>query len=178
MTSRHRRSIRGVTVDDMRTASTASGRLAVLLLTVAVVTLVGCVPDPTDRAPTDDAAGSATASPEPTPAGPTPTPSYVRPTPTPQPTFFVYTVVRGDTLVAIAKRYGTDGRSIAYWNRLAHPSLDPDSDGYRPDYLLAGWTLQLIPNTVVDPEDLPPGPPTPSPDLPEDPGASDVPLGG
>ena len=101
-------------------------------------------------------------TPEPTPAGPTPTPSFVRPTPTPQPTFFVYTVVRGDNLNRIAKLHGTDGRSIAYWNRLAYPSLDPDSSQYRPNYLVVGWMLQLIPNTVVDPEDLPPGGPTPA----------------
>ena len=96
-----------------------------------------------------------TATPEPTPAGPTPTPSFVRPTPTPQPTFFSYTVVSGDSLGAIAKRFKTSARSIAYWNRATYPSLDPESGSYRPDYLKLGWVLLVIPNAEVDPENLP-----------------------
>ena len=136
---------------------------------LALVLLAACVPEPANRNPTNGVA-AATPTVRPTPAGPTPTPSFVRPTPTPQPTFYVYTVRRGDTLTRIARLNGTDGRSIAYWNRLDHPSLDPDSDSYKPDYVAVGWTLRLIPNTVVDPEDLPPGPPTPSPepDVPEE----------
>jgi LysM repeat protein len=160
----------------MRTRRPTSGSLALVSLIVALVVLAGCVPDPANRG---SAAGTDTAAitPEPTPAGPTPTPSYVRPTPTPLPTFFVYTVRSGDTLSRIARLYGTDGRSIAYWNRLAYPSLDPDSDQYKPNYIAVGWNLQLIPNTVVDPEALPPGPPTPTPDPTEDPEESVVPLG-
>ena len=120
---------------------------------------------------------AATPTPGPTPAGPTPTPSFVRPTPTPQPTFFVYTVKRGDTLDRIAKLNGTDGRSIAYWNRLAYPSLDPDSASYKPDYVLVGWRLHAHPEHLVDPEDLPPGPPTPSPE-PDVPEESVIPIEG
>ncbi len=137
-----------------------------------------CVPDPTNRPTTSAAVGGPTPSPTPipTPAGPTPSPSYVRPTPRPSPTFLVYRVEAGDTLVAIARQYGTSGRSIAYWNRLRYPSLDPDSAGYRPNRLVIGWTLDLIPNHEVDPEDLPPGletatpdPTIPPEDLPDDP---------
>ena len=87
----------------MRTRISAIGFLAAVLL------LAACVPDPTNR-PTPsggDAAAAATPTPIPTPAGPTPTPSFVRPTPTPQPTFLVYTVVSGDSLDKIAKRFGT-----------------------------------------------------------------------
>jgi hypothetical protein len=84
----------------------------------------------------------------------------VRPTPTPQPTFLSYTVVAGDNLDRIAKRFGTSGRSIAYWNRATYPSLDPESDTYRPNYIKLGWTLVLIPHTEVDPEALPTLPPT------------------
>jgi hypothetical protein len=127
--------------------------------------LTGCVPDPTNR-PSSSADGSLTTpapTPLATPAGPTPTPSFVRPTPTPQPSFLVYVVVPGDRLVTIAKRHGTTGQSVAYWNRARYPSLDPDSAAYRPDYLLVGWTLVLIPNAVVDPEDLPPPAPSPTP---------------
>lgn len=145
----------------MTGGSVRTCRLTVAGLTVAVL-LAACVPEPTNR-PSPSGGGSvATIAPTavPTPPGPTPTLSFIRPTPTPRPTFFIYTVVTGDTLVKIAKRHGTSGRSIAYWNRATYPSLDPDSDKYRPDYLAIGWTLALIPNTEVDPEDLPPGPST------------------
>jgi hypothetical protein len=154
----------------MRTRVTA----AVVIL--ALVLLAACVPEPANRNPTNGVA-AATPTVRPTPAGPTPTPSFVRPTPTPQPTFYVYTVRRGDTLARIARLNGTDGRSIAYWNRIAYPSLDPDSDSYKPDYVAVGWKLQLIPNTVVDPEELPPGPPTPSPE-PDVPEESVIPIEG
>ena len=129
-------------------------------LTIAVL-LTGCVPDPTNRP--SSSAGAPARTPVPTPAGPTPTPSFVRPTPTPQPTFFTYTVVSGDSLEKIAKRFGTSGRSIAYWNRATYPSLDPESSAYRPNYLKLGWTLVLIPHTEVDPENLPTLPPTAQP---------------
>ncbi len=166
-------------MDDMRTRGPATSSLILwCLVVVALVAVAGCVPDPANRtSPSSAGVGVATPTVEPTPAGPTPTPSFVRPTPTPQPTFFVYKVVRGDSLVKIAKLYGTDGRSIAYWNRLAYPSLDPDSGKYKPDYLVVGWRLQLIPNTIVDPEDLPPGPATPSPE-PDQPEESDIPIEG
>jgi len=138
--------------------------LSIGLLASAIL-LAACVPEPTNRATPFDGGTAATPSPTPipTPAGPTPTPSFVRPTPTPQPTFFVHVVVSGDNLDKIAKRYGTSGRSIAYWNRATYPSLDPDSDGYRPNYLVVGWMLALIPHAEVDPEDLPPPAATPTP---------------
>jgi hypothetical protein len=135
-------------------------------VTIAALTctllLTACVPEPSNRPIPSGAGAAATPAPTavPVPAGPTPTLSFIRPTPTPRPTFFIYTVATGDTLVKIGKRFGTSGRSIAYWNRATYPSLDPDSDMYRPDYLAIGWTLSLIPNTEVDPEDLPPGPST------------------
>lgn len=133
------------------------------VLAVAVF-VAGCVPEPTNRPTQPPAASGALApTPIPTPAGPTPTPSFVRPTPTPQPTFLIYNVVPGDSLGSIARRFKTSGRSIAYWNRASYPSLDPDSSDYRPDHLKVGWVLLLIPNKEVDPENLPPGRPTPSP---------------
>ncbi len=138
-------------------------RGSIAVLAIAVL-LVACVPDPPGReSPSGlDAEASPSPTPIPTPAGPAPSPSYVRPTPTPQPTFFLYTVRSGDSLDKIAKRYGTSGRSIAYWNRVAYPSLDPDSGVYRPNYLVIGWMLRLIPHSEVDPENLP-GEPTPDP---------------
>ena len=134
-----------------------------LLILVAALFLAACVPEPAARATPSPTFARATPTPVPTPAGPTPTPTFVRPTPTPQPTFFVHTVVAGDSLGKIAKRYGTTARSIAYWNRVTYATLDPDSEGYDPDYLVVGWTLRLIPGAVVDPENLPPGRPTPEP---------------
>ena len=140
--------------------------LSVGVLAIAVLG-AACVPEPANRASRSAGVATARVTPVPTPAGPTPTPSFVRPTPTPQPTFFVYTVVSGDSLVSIAKRFGTSGRSLAYWNRLTYPSLDPDSGSYKPNYIAVGWMLRLIPNKEVDPENLPPPP-----------GASAEPSGG
>ena len=149
-------------------------------ITVVLLLTAACVPDPTNRPSPTGGAAIATATPRPTPAGPTPTPSFVRPTPTPQPTFLVYTVVTGDSLDKIAKRFGTSGRSIAYWNRAIYPSLDPESGAYRPNDIKVGWTLLLIPHKEVDPENLPTLPPTPGPsdggtpsDVPSDSPAGD-----
>jgi hypothetical protein len=141
-------------------------------LVVLAGLLVACVPDPPGRASPSAAVVITTPSPSPipTPEGPTPSPSYVRPTPTPQPSFFVYTVVKGDSLERIAKHFGTSGKSIAYWNRVAYPSLDPDSGHYKPNYIKVGWMLQLIPHAEVDPENLPPGTGGP------DPSAADQPV--
>ena len=94
-----------------------------------------------------------TATPPPT--GPTQRPTIVAPTPTPAPTFRVHVVVRGDSLNTIARRFGTTARSIAFWNRSTYPSLDPESASYRPGLLKIGWTLFLIPNDIVDEQELP-----------------------
>ncbi len=72
----------------------------------------------------------------------------------------LYKVVRGDNLTRIAKKFETTGDSISYWNRVTYPSLDPDSAQYRPNSLQVGWVLQIIPKSVVDPENLPTVPPT------------------
>lgn len=131
-----------------------------LVLGLAGLAATACVPEPANRAtPPPDA--EATAEVTPTPAGPTPTPSFVRPTPTPEPSFFVYIVRTGDTLDKIARRYHTSVRSLAYWNRITYPSLDPDSANYKPNDIKVGWQLQLHPNTEVDPENLPPASETP-----------------
>lgn len=133
---------------------TGPRRLSRLLFLAILV--AGCVPTPANR-PSPTPAGPpppATPTPVPTPAGPTPTPSFVRPTPTPLPTFLVYTVKSGDTLEAIADRFGTDVLSLAFWNREAHPSLDPDSAEYRPNRIEVGWILRVVPDVKVDPEDF------------------------
>ena len=148
-------------MDEMPTRGPWTGVPAIVLFLAFAVLMAACVPEPTNR-PSASAAAAA-RTPVPTPAGPTPTPSFVRPTPTPLPTFLTYKVVTGDSLDRIAERFGTSGRSIAYWNRATYPSLDPDSSTYRPNYLKLGWILVLIPHTEVDPENLPSLPPTAAP---------------
>jgi len=140
--------------------------------------VVACVPDPAQGPGEYVTPAPPTPTPVPTPAGPTPTPSFVRPTPTPPPTFLIYTVHSGDSLESIAKKHGTSVLSIAYWNRVAYPTLDPESAGYKPNVLGVGWTLRLIPNSVVDPENLPPGKATPEPTRSDAPGGPSAPAGG
>ena len=138
--------------------------LGLLVGLVAAVIVAGCLPSAArgegSGAAASGLAGSGTAAPpvvtpSPRPTGPTPRPSFVPPTPTPEPTFLVYTVARGDSLNAIAHRFGTTARSIAFWNRSTYPSLDPESAGYKPNFLKLGWTLFVRPNDVVDEQDLP-----------------------
>jgi hypothetical protein len=135
---------------------------AVLLLLLAAA-LAGCLPE-TGRAGPGVAPGVSPAAPTPTPGptGPTPIPSFVRPTPTPLPPFTTYVVKRGDTLTSIARTFKTTGRSIAFWNRAAHPSLDPESSHYDPNSIRRGWSLLLIPGVTFDENAIPE--PTDSPD--------------
>ena len=132
--------------------------LAILL--PLVLTAVACVPTPVGRrSPIPVTAPPATTPTEtattpPVPTGPTQRPSFMRPTPTPLPTFFVYVVQAGDSLTSIARAFSTTGFSIAAWNRNAYPSLDPDSETYLPNRIKVGWILRLIPNLVIDEEDL------------------------
>ncbi len=146
-----------------------------LVLGLAAPLVAACVPVPVARSSaTVPGASLAVAptlteapSPVPTPTGPTPIPSFIRPTLTPEPSFFVYVVVRGDTLSSIARRFETTTQSLAFWNRVAYPSLDPDSATYAPDRIKIGWRLRLHPGVEVDPEDLL----GPSPSLPAGPSA-------
>ncbi|HEU0244862.1 MAG TPA: LysM domain-containing protein [Candidatus Limnocylindrales bacterium] len=119
-----------------------------LFLGLALVT-AGCLPAsvrPTAPPP-------PTPTPSPTPL-PTPSPTPAPPTPTPAPTFELYKVRPGDTLTTIARRYKTDGRSIAYWNRDRYKSLNPESLRYAPDKIKVGWTLKILRGqTYVPPED-------------------------
>jgi peptidoglycan/xylan/chitin deacetylase (PgdA/CDA1 family) len=94
------------------------------------------------------------------------------------PSFFAYVVRKGDNLTTIARQFSTTPRSIAYWNRSAYPSLDPESRGYEPGLIQAGWTLMLIPGAVYDEDAEPsvspsattaPPSPTPAPGTPSPP---------
>jgi hypothetical protein len=111
----------------------------VVVMALLMTTVVGaCLPASVRPTPTP----LPTPSPSPTaPPSPTPTPS---PTPVPTPAFIEYKVKRGDTLLTIAKRFGTSGRSIAYWNRDRYPSLDPETAGYSPDRIQVGWVLRIL----------------------------------
>jgi hypothetical protein len=125
---------------------------------VAIAVVVGaCIPATGRSGGATDAPASpgAIVTASPSPSGPSSQPSFVRPTPTPLPTFLVYTVRPGDTLTSIARMFRTTARSIAFWNRAAYPSLDPDSPQYAPDSIKAGWNLMLVPDVELDPEDLP-----------------------
>lgn len=132
-------------------------RLALPMLVVLV--LAGCVPPPVGRPTPSPATAIPTApasgTPGPSPTGPSPSPSFVRPTPTPLPTFMTYTVQRGDTLSSIARTFATTPFSLAYWNRDAYPSLDPESEGYDPNRIEIGWSFLIIPGVEVDESDLP-----------------------
>lgn len=131
---------------------------------VAAIAAAGCgLGDLPTRPPSS--LPPATPGPSPSPTAvlpPTPTPS---PTPRPTPTALVYTVKAGDSLLSIAKRFKTSGRSIAFWNRATYPSLDPDSPKYDPNRIEIGWKLTLIPGVKIDNglESPPADSPTPEP---------------
>ena len=124
-------------------------------LAIALALVGACVPPPAGRATGSPATNSGppatpTTTASPVSTGPTPTPSFVRPTPTPLPTFLVYVVRPGDTLTSIARAHGTTARSIAFWNRTSHPSLDPDSPDYDPNRIEVAWILLLVPDIEID----------------------------
>ena len=133
-----------------------------LVLGLLLSLLAGaCLPDAVG--PSGSAGSPPPPSPtrSPAPSGPTPIPSFVPPTPTPMPTFRTHVVVRGDNLTSIARQFATTPRSIAFWNRAAYPSLDPESASYAPNQIAIGWTLVLIPGVIVDEQSLPSGTPIP-----------------
>jgi hypothetical protein len=136
----------------------ARGGVMAFAAVLIAASIAGCLPGGA-RGEASGVAGSGASQPtinaSPTLSAPTPRPPIIPPTPTPRPTFLVYVVARGDSLNTIAHKFGTTARSIAFWNRSTYPSLDPESARYRPDLLKIGWTLVLVPNDVVDEQDLP-----------------------
>lgn len=145
--------------------------LPALCLCLALV-VGACLPDTAGR-PAGGASRSHSPASTPAPTGPTPVPSFVAPTPTPIPSFRAYEVVPGDTLISIARTFSTTARSIAYWNRGTYPSLDPETVGYQPNRIKAGWVLLVIPGAVVDPQTLPDRTPPPASLAP---GATPIPV--
>jgi hypothetical protein len=132
-----------------------AGALVVVVaaLIAAVLFMPGTLP-PFGPGP---AQSGAAGNPSATPVGPSPLVTFARPTPSPAPTFLTHRVQAGDSLNSIARSFGTDGRSIAWWNRGFYPSLDPDSRDYDPDTIRVGWVLLVLPDTKVD-DDNPPEP--------------------
>lgn len=123
-------------------------RRSALPLALASLALIASACLPSSIRPTPTPPPTPTPAPSPTPA-PTPTPGP--PTPTPGPTFVLHTVVAGDTLTKLARKYETSGRSIAYWNRDEYPSLDPESADYQPNNLKRGWVLRVLPGQEYAP---------------------------
>jgi peptidoglycan/xylan/chitin deacetylase (PgdA/CDA1 family) len=133
--------------------------VVVALIAAALVVPGLLAPDSAVSPSPGQSAAVATASPSP------PAPTFFRPTPSPEPSFAAYVVRSGDTLSSIAKQFRTTARSIAWWNRGAHPILDPESAAYDPNHLEIGWVLMVLPDSVVDENN----PPTPSPGPSADP---------
>lgn len=130
---------------------------ALIVVVLAIVAALFLVPGLLGPSGPGPSAAPSTGIPTASPSQPAPT--FVRPTPSPLPTFTSYVVRSGDTLSSIARTFRTTARSIAWWNRGTYPTLDPESEAYEPDHLVVGWTLVLVPGTVVDEND----PPRPSP---------------
>ncbi len=126
-------------------------RLAVLV-TVALFIVTACDLE-TGLGPTDGGSAPAGSASIDASAGSSTRHSLVPPTPTPLPTFLVYVVKPSDSLLTIAKRLHTTGRSLAYWNRATYKTLDPDSPGYAPDKIQVGWKLRYLPGQETNGED-------------------------
>ena len=138
--------------------ASAASFLVLLLVMACVPQLAG------RRTPPPTAASAAVATQPPvsaSPPSPSPSLTFSRPTATPRPTFLAYQVRSGDTITSIARKHDTTERSIGYWNRDEHPTLDPESSRYNPNDIRVGWTLLLIPGVEVDPDEITP-PPTAS----------------
>ncbi len=100
--------------------------ILVLFLTVGLLSITACgriitrpTPTPIPPSPTP------THTPTPTPLQATPTPRPYTPPPTPTPTAtptpLIYTVQQGDTLLAIAKRFGVSARALQDVNGIVDP---------------------------------------------------------
>ena len=135
---------------------------------LALLLVMACVPQPAGRRTAPPIAASAVVTQPPasaSPPSPSPSLTFSRPSATPRPTFLAYRVRSGDTITSIARKHDTTERSIGYWNRDEHPTLDPESSRYNPNDIRVGWTLLLIPGGAVDPDEITP-PPTKAPSSP------------
>jgi hypothetical protein len=128
---------------------------AVVLVVACVVAAIVFVPGLLPSFGAGPGQSTGAALPTATQAGPSAVPTFARPTPSPGPTFRTYEVKPGDTLTSIARRFRTDERSIAWWNRGFYPSLDPEGPRYDPNTIRVGWMLVIFPDITVDDENPP-----------------------
>jgi Tfp pilus assembly protein FimV len=128
---------------------------ALILVVAGIVAAIVLVPGILPSFGPGPGQSTTAGNPNATPAGPSPVPTFARPTPSPAPTFRPYEVKPGDTLNSIARRFKTDGRSLAWWNRGFYPTLDPESRDYDPNTIRVGWMLVVQPGIRVDDENPP-----------------------
>ncbi len=125
--------------------------LVTLFTTMLMIALAACgrvITRPTAIPPTPTPTETPTATP--TPVRPTPTPRPYTPPPTPTPTAtptpLIYTVARGDTLLAIARRFGVSVQALQDVNGIIDPRR-----------------LQIGQPLIIPLEGEAPGTPTPTP---------------
>lgn len=130
-------------------------RLIGLCLSLAVV-LGAC----TQASPSGVATQTPAQTHQPTPAETateTPPPE-TSPTESPAASVTLYTVVPGDTLASIARRFATSVGQLQAWNQAHYPSLASD-----PGTLLAGWELVVAGEPGVTPLPTPTSAASPPP---------------
>jgi hypothetical protein len=132
-----------------------AGILVVLVLGAvgAVVLVPGLMPSFGSNPGSSQLAGRPT----PTAPGASAVATFARPTASPPPAFLTYRVKAGDSLSSLARKFRTDERSLAWWNRGFYPSLDPEGPDYDPNTIRVGWQLNYLRGTKVD-EENPPAP--------------------
>ena len=127
------------------------GAILVALVVVVAVVLPGLSSPAPSASPSTTASASLVAASPSATATPSPSPTAT-PSETPLPSVLEVEVQPGDSLNAIADRYDTHPRSIAFWNRDRYPTLDPQSPDYEPDQIQIGWTLVVYPGqTFAEP---------------------------
>ncbi|MEP7082946.1 MAG: LysM peptidoglycan-binding domain-containing protein, partial [Chloroflexota bacterium] len=124
---------------------------------MAVLALVGCTTVSVDPSPSaaPSVSTAATAS-----VAPSATPTLTA-TPTPPPAAATtYTVVGGDTLYSLARRFGTTVQQLQAWNAERYPALARDAG-----VLEVGWVLVVAgePGVTPAPTASPTVAPTPPP---------------
>ncbi len=144
---------------------TALIRRPVGLVLVLALLLAACG-DPTPSASPQESgtpavgtsSPSADATPTADPTGTAVTTDEAFPSPTATIAVTLYTVVAGDTLYAIARRFTTTVEQLQAWNAERHPSLVAD-----PGTLNAGWQLIVAGEPGVTPIPTPTVAPTATP---------------
>jgi len=127
-----------------------------LLALTLVLVACGAQPSPSDSlthppqtvSPSPIASGTATVAPE---TSPVETPAETR-------DVTVYTVLPGDTLASIARRFATSVEQLQAWNQARYPSLATN-----PGTLLVGWELVVAEEPGVTPLPTPTSAASPAP---------------